>query len=319
MNKNKALAYIRKYGLITIGCFLLAFGDAAFLSPLNIVTGGVLSMGIIVQHFVGPSFYVVDIVVWAAQVALLGFSFAFLGTRFTIRSLFATLVYPAFFTFLSRIPMIGEYTIGGYIARYFLSEGPDWALRTLAGIAGGAFVGVGVGVTYHGGGSTGGLDVLSVFIAKKTPIKEAVSAFIIDAVLVIVGIFVAKDVVNGVVGVIGAFVCAIAVQYTYVNAAAFIIADIISSEYESIKDYVENTMDRTTTVIEATGGYTGEGRKILRVAFAKRELIAFRSYIASVDPRAFVTFTQASMINGEGFDPLVTGHKKDKAGDDGRA
>ena len=67
MDKAKAFRLVRKYFLIIVGCFLLAFGDAAFISPLGLVTGGVLSIGVITQHFVdvyGNSFYVVDIVTW---------------------------------------------------------------------------------------------------------------------------------------------------------------------------------------------------------------------------------------------------------------
>ena len=59
-------------------------------------------------------------------------------------------------------------------------------------------------------------------------------------------------------------------------------------------------------VWEVTGGYSNKEKVLLRVAFSRRELFPFRSFIASVDPRAFVTFTKASMINGEGFDPLTS-------------
>ena len=308
----KPLRLFRYYLLITIGCFVLAFGDAAFLSPLNLVTGGVLSIGIISQHFLtlaGVDFYIVDIVVWAVQLILLLVSFLVLGKSFTLRTLYATLIYPALFTLLSRVPMIvtadSVVSVGNHIASFFQSSTPDTGLTILAGIFGGVCVGAGVAITYYSGGSTGGLDVLAVIIAKKTPIKEAVSAFLMDATLVLLGIFVLRDVVLGLIGVISAFSCALTIQYMYVNANAFIIADIISDQYEAIMDYVHTEMDRATTVIDVMGGYTGSKRKILRVAFSRRELNDFRNFVGQVDPRAFVTFTQASMINGEGFDPLV--------------
>ena len=303
-NKTKVLTYVRNYALIIIGCFVLAFGDAAFISPLGLVTGGVLSIGVIVQRFVGSGFYLVDIVVWAVQILLLGVSFLFLGKRFTLRSLFATLLYPAFFSFLSRAPIVNGVSIGNHIAAYFLTWPKDWSLIVLAGLAGGALIGGGVAICYHGGGSTGGLDVISVILAKKTPIKESASAFIIDGSLVIIGIFCTQDLISGLVGVLSAFACAIAVQLIYVNASAYIIADIISEKYETIQEYVHQKMDHATTQIQAVGGYTKQEKVILRVAFSKREFASFRSYIALTDPKAFVTFTQASMIHGEGFTPL---------------
>lgn len=310
MDRRKALKGIHRYLLLTVGCFVLAFGDAAFISPLGLVTGGVLSIGVIIQHFVnlgGSTFYVVDIVTWIVQILMLGVSFLFLGKRFTIRSLYATLIYPALFTLLIRVPIIDGMSLGNYIARHFIANPVDYGLITLAALAGGALIGGGVGICYLGGGSTGGIDVISVILAKNTPIKEAVSTFLLDALLVVIGMICMRDVIMGIIGVLGAFACAVAVQYVYVNTASFIIADIISCETEKIQKYVHEVMDRTTTVIDATGSYSGEPKTLIRVAFSKRELSSFRAFIANVDPRAFVTFTQASMINGEGFDPLVAG------------
>lgn len=318
MKDSHALALIHKYLLIVLGCAILAFGDAAFISPLGLVTGGVLSIGVIAQHFVtlgGSDFYVVDLVTWAVQIVCLIISFIFLGKKFTLRSLFATILYPALFTLMSRVPMVNGASIGNYIAAYFIKPEIDWGLMTLASLAGGALIGLGVAVCYHSGGSTGGLDVLSAIIARKTPVKEGASALIIDSALVIIGVFCMKNVPLGLVGVLGAFACALAVQYVYVNTASFVIADIISSEYEAIQEYVHVTMDHATTLIDVTGGYSGEGKKILRVAFAQRELSSFRDFIGRTDPRAFVTFTKASMVNGEGFDPLVSRKKKNQKSD----
>lgn len=302
---------VARYIFITVGCILLAFGDAAFISPLGLVTGGVLSIGVIAQHLIyaaGSDFYVVDLVTWGIQLLLLGVSFAFLGKRFTLRSLYATLLFPAIFTLLSRVPMVQGQSLGNYIASFFQADPVDYGLVILAGLAGGALIGTGVAIAYHGGGSTGGLDVISAIIARRTPIKEGMSALIMDATLVIVGVIFTKNIVYGLIGVLSAFACALAVQYIYVNTATFVIADIISSKYKEIQKYVHETMDHATTLIEVTGGYTGEKKTILRVAFAKRELSSFRDFIGRTDPTAFVTFTQASMINGEGFDPLVNKH-----------
>ena len=307
--KSKALFYAYRYLLLIFGCALLAIGDVGFISPFNLVTGGVFSIAIIIQHFVtasGIDFYVIDLVTWALQVLLLVLSFMFLGKTFTMRSIFATLLYPALVSLFSRLPIINGLPLGTYIGNQFINAGIDWGVKTLAGLAGGALVGSGVAVCYLAGGSTGGLDILSAIIAKHTPIKEAVSSFVIDGFLVVVGIFVFHSWVSGVIGILSAFACALAVQYIYVNGNAFVIADIISSEHEAIRKHVEEQMDRTTTIINVKGGYTGNDRVLLRVAFSKKELPAFRSFIAEVDPSAFVTFTQASMINGEGFDPLVS-------------
>ncbi len=311
MTKKKSLDLAKKYSLLTIGCLCLAAGAVMFLSPFDLVTGGIFSVAIIVQHFVnqsGNAFYVIDIVTWIAQLLMLVLSFFALGKTYTLRSLFTTLLYPALVSLMARVPIIDGKTVAEYFVIVFqnhASGDPDWGLRILAALAGGVFIGFGVGVCYFAGGSTGGLDVIASIVAKHTPVKEGTASFAMDATLVILGIAILQNLPNGLVGVLSAFTCALVIQYSYVRANRFVIADIISSEPDKIRKYVEEVMDRTTTIFNITGGYSGEERKLIRVAFSKTELPAFRAFIASVDPRAFVTFTQAAMIKGEGFDPLA--------------
>lgn len=312
-HQRKILREIKNVLFVVLGSALLAFGDAAFITPHNLVTGGVISVGVIIQYYVGAQFPLVDIVTWILQIILLVVSFLFLGKKFTMHTILATLLYPAFFTLFYRIPVGASPSIGNYIANQFIQsftvDGQmieNTSFVVLAAIIGGAMVGGGVAVCYLGDGSTGGFDVISVILARHSAIKESLSAFIIDGSLVVIGMICMRDLPRGVIGIISAGVCALAVQYMYVNANKFVIADVISSEYEQIMGYVMNQMDRTTTIFDGTGGYSKEKKKILRVAFSKRELVDFKAFIAEVDPDAFVTFVSASMINGEGFDPLVS-------------
>lgn len=310
---------VHNYILITIGCFLLAFGDAVFISPFGLVPGGLISVGIIVQHFIdlsGSTFQVIDIVTWGLQLILLVVSFFFLGKSFTMRTMFATFVYPAFLTLLYRVPMVDNLPLGEFLAHLLVEPvGGDYqniAVLLLAAIFGGAFIGAGVAFTFLGDGSSGGFDVLCVLCAKHTPIKEAAATFIIDGTLVLIGMICTRQLTLGLIGILAAFTCALAIQFVYAKTSSYVIAEIISDEYEKIIDYVVTKMDRTTTIIDAVGAYSGQEKKVIRVAFSKREMQGFRDFIAQTDPRAFLTFTTASMINGEGFDPLVT-RKKAKA------
>ena len=248
-NKQKVLKTISNYLLITLGCFLLAFGDVAFLVPLNLVTGGVASVGVIVQWLVaqsGSTLQIVDIVTWALQVILLIVSFIFLGKKFTLHTLFASIVYPLFFTLLYRFHLCD------FVSKQLVSVPgePDALAKTLlAGIFAGAFVGGGVAVTYFGDGSTGGFDVISVIIARHSSIKEALSAFFIDGSLIVIGMFCMKDIPVGLIGILSALVCALMVQYCYVNANSYIIADIVSKNYEEIMDYVHKHMEHALSLI----------------------------------------------------------------------
>lgn len=308
-NNQKVRKTIANYFLITVGCLVLAAGTVAFLLPLDLVTGGVSGVSVIVNHYLEPilGFAVQDIVAWAVQIILLIVSFIFLGKKFTLHTVYATLLYPALLSLLMRTHALD------FISSSLAPEGAgdlQVVYTLLAGIFGGAFSGAGVAITFLGDGSTGGFDVLAAISAKYTPVKEGAATFIIDAAIVIVGMICLQDIPNGLIGILSALTCALVVQYVYVHSNTYVIADIISDKTDEIMQYVHQKMEHGTTVIDAVGGYTGQDRKILRVAFHKKELTSFRTFIAETDPRAFVSFTQASMINGEGFAPLV--NKKGK-------
>lgn len=304
-NNQKIRKTVLNYFLITMGCLVLAAGTVAFLLPLDLVTGGVSGVSVIVNHYLEPilGFAVQDIVAWIVQVVLLIVSFIFLGKKFTLHTVYATLLYPALLSLLMRTHVLD------FISSSLTPENSgdlQIVYTLLAGIFGGAFSGAGVAITFLGDGSTGGFDVLAAISAKFTPVKEGAATFIIDATIVVVGMVCLKDIPSGLIGILSALTCALVVQYVYVRSNTYVIADIISDKTDEIMQYVHQAMEHGTTVIDAVGGYTGQNRKILRVAFHKKELTSFRTFIAEVDPRAFVSFTQASMINGEGFAPLVS-------------
>jgi uncharacterized membrane-anchored protein YitT (DUF2179 family) len=284
----------------------LAFADAAFLTPCNIVSGGVASVGIIVNYFVEPAigYDITDFVIDGVQVVLWIVGLCTLGKKFSLNTLVASLAYPLFYTILYRFVNIGN-VLGIEGALY--NKGTAELL--IAGIFGGALAGAGVAVAYLGNGSTGGFDIVSFIIAKYSEMKQDVSGFIIDASLIVIGMICMKNITLGLIGIVAAFACAMAVQYIYVNADTFVIVDILSDHYSEIQDYIHKEMDHATTVIDTVGGYTGEKRKMIRVVIYQVETSELRTKIAQIDPKAFVSFTQAKTINGEGFEPFILPRK----------
>jgi uncharacterized membrane-anchored protein YitT (DUF2179 family) len=60
-------------------------------------------------------------------------------------------------------------------------------------------------------------------------------------------------------------------------------------------------MSRTTTIVDAVGGYSGENKKLVMVSFNMRQYPVFTQIISSIDKNAFVTIHRAHEINGEGW------------------
>lgn len=291
--RNDWFNFICKNFLVIIGSFLLSIGTGIFLSKLSIVAGGLSGIGIIIQHYV--DFQILDIVVWTGTVILWFVGLFTIGKEFSFRSLLSSITYPAFLTLILRVEYFQNITnqIAG-------DGGPANIL--ICGLFAGVFIGSGVALTFLGGGSTGGVDTLICLFAKNTKIKESVWSFIIDGTVIVLSmILVPNQWINSLVGILSAFICAMMIDFIYNANISSYQADIISDKWEEISRYAQDELSRGATIIRGEGGYKGEERIILRVVFEKRQFDKLRKYIASIDPKAFVTYTQTKAVYGEGF------------------
>lgn len=283
--------------LVILGSAILAFGAGVFLTKLEIVSGGLSGIAIIIQHFIGGGDQYIDIIVGGASVLLFFVGLFFIGKEFAFKTLVSSIAYPAFLALFLRIPVFQQ------LATVVAGDGSIGYI-ILCGVFGGVFVGSGVALTFLGGGSTGGVDIIIVMIAEKTRAKESVISFAVDASIILLSIIlIHENLVNSLCGVISAFAASLMIEYIYVNQTASIQADVISDKWEEISRFAQDEMGRGATIIKAQGGYKNEDRIILRVVFDRRQFDQFKKFIAKTDPKAFTTFTQTNAVYGEGFIP----------------
>lgn len=306
---------IKNILLVLAGCFVLAFADAIFIIPSNIVNGGVDSLSIIINYYLEPilKFNVTDFTLIFFQLIFWILGIIFLGKRFSLHTLLGTIMFPLFYTIMLRIDLINLIGINAIYLKNTNSDGSlNLALLMMSGLFGGALSGVGVALTFLGNGSTGGTDVISFIIAKYSDVKQDVSGFILDASLIILGLICFKDWELGLVGILSAFSCALAVQYIFVYGNSYIIADIISDQNDLILNFIHQELGHGSTLVNVIGGYSQEKRKMVRVLILKVEMNELKNFIGTVDPKALVTFTQAKTINGFGFEPFMVSKQEKK-------
>ncbi|MDD4104126.1 MAG: YitT family protein, partial [Bacilli bacterium] len=245
----------------------------------------------------------------------------FIGKDFAFKTLLSAIMVPAATAFFSFVPGVSDWCINisnavvGDIGGTF-----EVGRIMLAGITGGVIVGVGVSITFVGGGSTGGVDVLNFILNKYLHIKQSVGSFIIDGATIFIGMLIilpnVSDAANYLVqclcGIISAFITAILIEYVYIGAQTSYKAEIISSKWQEISDYVQNVIGRGATIVRAEGGYKGEERVILTVVFDKTQYTKIRDFIVRTDPAAFITFTQTNAVYGEGFKSVNVNKKVKK-------
>ena len=303
MDKKRVLKLVNNYVAVILGTFLLAFGSVIFLTKAELVAGGVSGIAIIIQHFVSVQIY--DYLVAALTVLFWFIGLIFLGKDFALKTALSSLLYIGFTFLFKRVVFFDE------LAKTFAGEQLAGNL-ILCGIFGGVFIGGGVAITFLGGGSSGGIDVVQLLLSKYTGIKESVSGFLIDGIIILVGMFSMQLWVQSLCGILSSFVTAALIEIVYIKNQTAYQVDIISDKWEEISRYAQDELERGATIIRAEGGYKGEERVILRVVFDRFQYEKIKKYIASVDPKAFVTYTQTNAVFGEGFKKHTKKIKKTK-------
>ena len=322
MSKKEKLFATTRVLAVIFGTILLAFGTVLFLVPLDINAGGLSGIAIIVRFFVPEEYKVLvyNIIIWSLSVILWLLGRIFIGKEFAYKTLLSTVIFPLANTLFTIVPGISDGI--DYLANLIKTAGnPEGTVTAgnyiLSALFGGVFVGSGVAITFVGGGSTGGVDVLTFLIEKFWRIKQSIASFMVDGTIILVGLLSlvlvkTEMLISCLSGVISAFITAVVIEVIYIGSQSNFQADIISDKWEEISRYVQDELERGATVIRAEGGYHGDNRVILRAVIDKRQYEKLKKFIAETDPKAFVTYTQTHATFGEGFKSYYNVYKNKK-------
>ena len=305
IKKKRRMRVVKDTVLVILGTTILALGAGLFIIPFGLVTGGVSGIGIVLEHAfesvpvitnVSADQYA-SVLVWV----LFFIGLAFLGKMFALQTLVSTIVYPMVLT--GATLLVESDVLGGFFnlqsAMYTDYYGVTIVLATLFG---GACFGVGSALTFLGGGSTGGSDIIPLVICKFFPkLKSSSMIFITDATIVALGMLVVGDLVLTLLGIVAAFICAIAVDKIFLGGSSALIAQVVSDKYEQINEAVIRHLNRTSTISTAVGGYSGKEKKLLMTTFAMSQYHVFVGIVAGIDKNAFVTIHRAHEISGDGW------------------
>ena len=296
--KSEWKQILKNFAFVVAGTLVLSFGTAVFLLPFELVSGGVPGYSIVLSHLIPIEFLTADRIVTVLTWVLFFLGFVVMGRGFALKTLVSTVVYPlgtSLFTKLAAPEVLGGFLNLGS------SQYSDISVL-LAAIFGGLCVGVGCAITFLGGGSTGGVDVLAFLLCKVFKrLKSSIAFFIVDATAVVLGMFVIGDFVVSLLGIISAFIAAVMVDKVFLGGNEAFIAQIVTTKHEAINRAVIERMNRTSTITDVVGGYSGEDKKSVMVSFTIRQYSELMNIIGHEDKNAFVTIHRAHEINGEGW------------------
>lgn len=172
---------------------------------------------------------------------------------------------------------------------------------TLAALFAGVFIGVGLGIIFRYGGTTGGVDIIARLVNKYVGWSMGKTMFLFDFLVITTSVFVALDLVKGMYTLVAVFIGARVIDFMQEGAYSAKGATIISNYSDEIAKKINIDMDRGVTVLDGRGSFSGEKRNVLYCIVGRNEVVRLKGIINGIDPHAFVALSTVHDVIGEGF------------------
>lgn len=272
---------VRSCGIITLGAVIYALAFDWFVAPNQIAMGGVTGLAQIVNALVPV--LPVGVLSILVNVPLFLAGWRLLGGRLLVSSLYAMAV--------SSLAI-------DVIAWMHTFPPMDPILATLYG---GTGMGVGLGLVFSQGATTGGTDIIGKLLKLKFPwLPIGKLVMIPDMVVVILAAVVFGTVNAALYGLIQMYLLSKVMDMILYGWDTSRVAYIITDRWEETVQGLLD-MNRGVTLLQGKGAYTGAEKQVLLVAFRQREIVPIKRMLREIDPKAFFIVCDAHEILGEGF------------------
>lgn len=171
---------------------------------------------------------------------------------------------------------------------------------TLVAIFAGVFIGVGLGVIFRYGGTTGGVDIIARLANKYLGWSMGNTMFLFDFIVISSSVLLILDLVQGMYTLVAVYIGARVLDVIQEGAYLAKGATIVSNKSKAIYSEIQK-MDRGVTVLSGRGSYTGEKLEVLYCVVPRNEIVRLKSVILKIDPSAFVSISTVQDVQGEGF------------------
>ena len=172
---------------------------------------------------------------------------------------------------------------------------------TLVALFAGVFIGVGLGIIFRFGGTTGGVDIIARLANKYFGWSMGNTMFLFDLIVISSSVVLILDLVQGMYTLVAVYLGARVIDMIQEGAYLAKGAIIISENNEQIAREIQEKMERGVTVLKGKGSFTGAERQVLYCVVARNEIVRLKNIISQSDPHAFVSISTVQDVQGEGF------------------
>ena len=285
IQKNKKVAEaIKDYLIITFGLLVFTIGWVVFIIPAEITGGGISGVAAVIYYAtkipVSVSFLVINI-------ALVLLAIKILGANFGLKTIFSIAILTGFFALFQNIikePIVDD--------------------TFLSAVLGGMSGGIGLGIVFSRGGSTGGTDIFVMIINKYRNVSPGRVILYIDVIIIASSYFIFQSAEKLVYGYVVMWVVSYTLDSFLSGANRSAQMFIISKNFEEIAEFINTQATRGVTLLDGTGWYSKEDTKVVMSVVRKKETGAIFRKIKEIDPDAFISMGSVMGVYGQGFDKI---------------
>lgn len=275
---------LRSFGNVIkmiVGCAAFGAGFNLFMIPHDMNAGGLSGLSMIIVHLL--NFGTVGTVTVLINIPLFAIGGWKIGKKFFLSSLLGMLASSLFIDLLSTLPV-------------------PQIDPLLAALYGGALCGLGLGIVFVTGATTGGSDIIVRLMKRKWPNVPigTINTFLDLAVVTLTGIAFG-DMSKTLYCIIAVFVMGQVIDAVVYRFDYSKVALIITQKHEEVARKISIELGRGATFLQGEGAYSHEQTKVVLTAVKRQQLADLKQIVVEVDPDAFIIVQEAHQVLGDGF------------------
>ena len=274
---------VRNIIMIFVGCAIFSIGFDMFLEPAGFNCGGISGVAMLISYGVDVPWVSIGLLSALMNIPLFFGGYKKIGKYF-------------FFTSL-----LGAGCISLFIDLFTFLPVPE--VEPLLAVAfGGAMSGLGLGIVFMAGASTGGIDIVARLLKSKLPnfpIGKIILCF--DLCTAIATGIVFGQVTNTLYSALSLFLSSVVLDRVVYGVDYSKVAIIISDKYDEMSHAIDEGLHRGITFLHGQGFYSGEDKKVMLCAVKRKQMAELKELVDGVDSKAFVILMNAHEVLGDGF------------------
>lgn len=267
--------------VIVLGTAIYAFGLVFVNIPNHLAEGGVTGITLIFRALFGINPAISTLILNIPIIALGG---RILGRRSFVYTIIGTFSLSAWLFIWQKVPISID------LHHDLL----------IAALVAGLFGGIGSGIIYRVGGTTGGSDVIARILEQRIGVSVGRTLFILDIVILTASLTYI-DLQKMMYTLIFSYVFSHIVDAILDGGYSARGVLVISNHSESIAPKLMTEMERGVSFLNGEGAYSGTPKKIIYMVVSAREISEVKRIIYEFDTQAFVSVINVHEVEGEGF------------------